>query len=292
MSREFIREDYLRLELEFTPVLPAREIAIAWLSELEFEVFESTDTGLIAHTPLISINKEDLEDVKTRLEVVVESMVWDESVVKTENWNAKWESEYEPVNVEDLAMVRAPFHSAPELGIDVIIKPNMSFGTGHHDTTWMMIKALLQLETKGASVLDMGCGTGVLALAAVKLGASEVLAIDIEEGAVENTRDNALLNGLKDSISFNVACGVAELLESEFKQPQDIILANINRNVLLNDMEQYDSVLRPGGNIVFSGFFIGDVPLLEKSVRERNWDVLEVLERNGWACIICGKTEN
>lgn len=289
MSREFIRKDYLRLELEFTPVLPSREVAIAYLSELDFEVFETTDLGLIAHAPSNKIDRVELEGVKNQLKLIAEKVVWAESIVKTENWNAKWEEGYEPVNVDELALVRAPFHSPPEQGLDVVVKPNMSFGTGHHDTTWMMIRALLDLDVKGSTVLDMGCGTGVLALAASKLGASRVCAIDVEEGAFENTHENAALNSIMADESFVIDCGTAELLTSKYIELNNIILANINRNVLIADMVSYDNVLSPSGSIVFSGFFTGDVDLMSDHIKNQGWEIKSVLERNGWACIICGK---
>ncbi|MAO45610.1 MAG: 50S ribosomal protein L11 methyltransferase [Crocinitomicaceae bacterium] len=291
MSREFIREDYLKLEIKLNPVLPAREVAIAWLSELEFEVFESTDWGLIAHTPLLNVNQEQLDEVKQRLVFLVDEITWDQTTVETENWNAKWEEEYEAVNVEGRALVRAPFHTPPAQGLDVVIKPNMSFGTGHHETTWMMLKALLSMSVDGAKVLDMGCGTGVLAIAAKKLGASSVLAIDIEEGAVENTVENASLNFILPGEEFIVDCGISSLLTNKYTTLNDIILANINRNVLVEDMGAYVQVLSPEGLIAFSGFFTGDVPLMTEHIESHGLEVVKVLEREGWACIVCGKTQ-
>ena len=292
MSREFIREDYLRLDIEFIPLLPAREVAIAYLSELDFEVFESTEKGVIAHMPANKIDSFELQSVKAQLEGIAEDMTWAESTVKNENWNAKWEEEYEAVNVDDLALVRAPFHKPLNSGLDVVIKPTMSFGTGHHDTTWMMIRYLLDLNVSGSRVLDMGCGTGVLAIAAHKLGALSVLAIDIEDGAVQNTIENAALNSIEISNDFNVDCGTSELLTTNHTELNQIILANINRNVLIADMPNYNSVLEPGGTIVFSGFFTGDVPFMKEHIEGVGWAIDNVLDRNGWACIICGKTAN
>ena len=289
MSREFIREDYLKLDIKFTPVLPAREIAIAFLSELDFEVFEPTESGLIAHIPNLNINRDLLNEAKAKLDAIADDMVWAESIVKTENWNSKWEDEYEPVNVEDSVRVRAPFHTKSDALLDVIIKPNMSFGTGHHDTTWMMIKAMLGLDFKESVVLDMGCGTGVLAIVAKLLGAEKVLAIDIEEGAADNTVENAALNGISIDEDFTIDCGTSELLASKYKGLNNIILANINRNVLIDDMFKYNKVLNQGGLIVFSGFFIGDVEIMKKEIQALNWTIVSTLERNGWACIICGK---
>jgi len=287
MSRAFIREDYLKVEITFQPVLPAREVAIGWLSELPFEVFESTEHGVIVYAPNKFINQNELIQIKTNLEAIA-SVKWKESIVKTENWNAAWESDYEPVNIEGRAMVRAPFHAAPPSGLDIVISPHMSFGTGHHDTTWLMIRMLLDLDVKGKKVLDMGCGTGVLALTALKLKASFVLAIDIEEGAYENTRENAALNGFENENRLSVKCGDVTLLRQHHHH--DVILANINRNILLQDLESYDEVLNTGGNIALSGFFTGNVPVLKKAIKTLGWACLEVSESDGWACILCGKT--
>lgn len=287
MSRAFIREDYLKVEITFEPVLPAREVAIGWLSELPFEVFESTEHGVIVYAPNKFINQNELIQIKTNLEAIA-SVKWKESIVKTENWNAAWESDYEPVNIEGRAMVRAPFHAAPPSGLDIVIAPHMSFGTGHHDTTWLMIRMLLDLDVKGKKVLDMGCGTGVLALTALKLKASFVLAIDIEEGAYENTRENAALNGFENENRLSVKCGDVTLLRQHHHH--DVILANINRNILLQDLESYNEALNTGGNIALSGFFTGDVPVLQKAIKTLGWACLEVSESDGWACILCGKT--
>lgn len=285
MSREFIREDYLKLELVIEPVLPGREVAIAWLSELDFEVFEPNDTGLTAFAPSLNIDKQELSEIKGRLEGIVDSLVWSESTVETENWNAKWEESYESVNVENKVVIRAPFHeAAPEGAVDIVIKPDMSFGTGHHDTTWMMSKATMEVGAQGKKVLDMGCGTGVLALLSMKLEASSVLAIDIEEGAVENTRYNAELNNLLND-KITIKCGTSEVIDGEF----NLIQANINRNVLLADMPVYSKHLIPGGHLLLSGFFTGDVEVLQQSIEERGMQIEKVLDRDGWACIICGK---
>jgi ribosomal protein L11 methyltransferase len=292
MSREFIRADYLKLDIKFTPLLPAREVAIAWLSELDFEVFEPTDEGLTAYIPEQFVGKPELLDVKMRLMGLAE-VVWSESIVKTRNWNAEWEANYEPVYVGERAIVRAPFHSLPEKPrkgfLDVVIVPHMSFGTGHHDTTLLMMQTLLDIEVKGMTVLDMGCGTGVLAIAALKLGAASVLAIDIEEGAYINTIENAELNGFSVDDRLVVVCGDASNLSGT--RINDVILANINRNILLQDMSYYDNVLSPGGQIALSGFFVGDVPVLQRVIEGLGWRVEEVKDSEGWACIICVKHE-
>lgn len=285
MSREFIREDYLKLEIKLTPVLPGREVAIAWLSELEFEVFELNDNGLTAFAPALKIEDSELLEIKERIAGLVDEFNWTSSIVQTENWNAKWEESYDPVNVDDKIIIRAPFHAeAPSGTIDIVIKPDMSFGTGHHDTTWLMSKATMQVGADGKQVLDMGCGTGVLALLALKLNAKSATAIDIEEGAVDNTVYNAQLNNLHDN-RISIKCGTSEVIVEDY----DLIQANINRNVLLHDMPAYGKHLRPGGHLLLSGFFTGDVDALKVAIEASGLQIQSVLERNGWACIICGK---
>ena len=288
MSREFVREDYLMIEIVLEPVLPAREVAIGWLSELQFEVFEPTDTGLKVYAPKKCINPEELKVIKTKLEGIA-TVKWNESIIKTENWNAKWESDYETVNVEGRVIVRAPFHSAPKSGLDIVISPQMSFGTGHHDTTWLMLRTLSDIEVEGKRVLDMGCGTGVLAITALKLGAAYVLAIDIEEGAYKNTIENAALNHFEKDERLFVKCGDANVLKQQ--QPYDIILANINRNVLIKDLEIYNTVLMDGGSVALSGFFKGDVPVLKEAIDNVGWEIIDIVESDSWACILCGKTQ-
>ena len=250
-------------------------------------MFESTEHGVIVYAPKKFIKQNELLQIKTNLEAIA-AVKWKESIVKTENWNAAWESDYEPVNIEGRAMVRAPFHAAPPSGLDIVIAPHMSFGTGHHDTTWLMLRMLLNLNVKGKKVLDMGCGTGVLALTALKLKASFVLAIDIEEGAFENTRENAALNGFENENRLCVKCGDVTLLKEHHHH--DVILANINRNILLQDLASYDDVLTTGGNIALSGFFTGDVHVIQEAIKKLGWESLEVSESDGWACILCGKT--
>ena len=280
---------FLKLEVIFTPVQPASDIAIAWLSEVGFDMFENTDEGVIVHAPEGQVDPEQLAEVLARLQSMpgVEHMKHEQERVEAANWNAAWESDYEPIDVDGLACMRAPFHAAPTSGLDLIIQPQMSFGTGHHATTWQMLRHLLDQAVAGQTLLDMGCGTGVLAIAAAKLGAARVVAIDIDEWSFENTRSNAELNGLAELEVIHGDAGALATFEETF----DGICANINRNILVADWAAYDRALRPGGWVLMSGFYPSDVDRLQREADAHGWTKVGEWEREGWACVAWKKAE-
>ena len=218
--------NYFVFRFVINPVQPGTDILTALLGELPFESFVSNEKGLDAFIKEEDFNDDllnDLPELDFTYSFTIEK-------IQQQNWNAQWESNFNPVLVEDKCIIRASFHEAPQSGImDIIIDPKMSFGTGHHDTTWLMSRELFVLDLKNKSVLDMGCGTGVLAIIAKKLGANTVSGIDIDEWSIENSRENAQVNNCTE-ILFEK--GNASLLSNK---KYDIILANINRNVLLNN---------------------------------------------------------
>ena len=277
---------FLKLDLALTPAQPAADVAVAWLSEIGFDVFEPNERGLVAHATWDGVNREDLAGVLERLRNMPEldELVDQIERIEATNWNAAWEADYEPIDVEGLAHMRAPFHAAPESGLDLIIQPQMSFGTGHHATTWQMLRYLLDQPIQGTNILDMGCGTGVLAIAAKRLGADQVVAIDIDEWSVSNTRSNALLNGIEPNGAFSIEHGDAQLLSGR-AEAFDGLLANINRNILLADWAAYDAVLKPEGWALMSGFFPADVPRLSEEAARHGWYLVQQWEREGWACL-------
>ena len=210
--------------------------------------------------------------------------------ILSENWNAAWEADYQAIDVDGLAHMRAPFHPAPISGLDLVIQPQMSFGTGHHATTWQMLRRLLDESVADRTILDMGCGTGVLAIASHLLGAETVVAIDIDPWSYENTRTNYQLNGIDhETSSGQVLLGDATLLDP-WKDRFDLVLANINRNVLLKDMRAYDMVLKPGGRVLMSGFFPSDLEMLKALSIELQWNWLSSTEREGWCCALWEKS--
>ena len=202
------------------------------------------------------------------------------------NWNALWESNFQPIEVENRCCIRAPFHEPrPNVEHEIVIMPKMSFGTGHHATTRLMLEALLDGDFRGKQGLDMGSGTGVLAILAVRLGALAVDAIDVDEWAYENCRENLAANGVPDRVP--PLLGDASLLAGG--AIYDFVLANINRNILLNDMQRYADVLRPGGTLWMSGFLEIDVPVIEAKAVSLGFSLREVRTKEGWALTGCVK---
>ena len=275
------------------PVLPAREVVVAYLNECGFSMFEPHEHGVLVHGEVEEVNEQEadlqLEAVAAFAKVRVEK-----HRVAQENWNAKWESEYPQVVVLDDAgevacTIRAPFHDIPASGVDVIVAPQMSFGTGHHATTHLMTARLLSLPLHGQNVLDMGCGTGVLALVAAKAGAGSILGIDIEHDAVQNSQDNHALNADLATSDMTFVQGDGTACDDMPDGAWHVVCANIHKNVLLADMTRYARTLKEGGHLLLSGFFEGDVPALEASVHAAGMEVLGVDVRDGWACMHCGK---
>jgi len=287
---------FVKWSLTFDPTLPAREIAVAYLDQAGFTMFEPHETGVVAHGVKdevdIVLASSLMEEIKTFANV---GLVCEEVV--EENWNAKWENDYPQVVVFDecgglLCTLRAPFHPKPNEGLDVLVAPQMSFGTGHHATTYLMTRQLLSLGLEGQRVLDMGCGTGVLAIVARLSGADKVWGIDIENSAVDNALANASLNGMStdlESQTIQFLCGDGSTLASLDSLSFDVVLANIHKNVLLADMVEYSRLLIPGGHLLLSGFFQGDIPAMAEGIAQAGLIVLDSKERDGWACIHCGK---
>ncbi len=283
--------EFLKLSLTIKPVLPAREIAVAWLETCGFDMCENEADGVLAYGKESDIDRKACDDIILDLKAIAEVSSTVESIA-SENWNATWESDYPAIDVDGLATMRAPFHPQPLSGLDLVIQPQMSFGTGHHATTWQMLRRLLDEAVGGKSVLDMGCGTGVLAIAGHLLGAREVVAVDVDTWSFDNTRTNYQLNGLDaDSASGAVLLGDANLLAA-WTDRFDLLLANINRNVLLSDMHTYDEVLKQEGRILMSGFFPSDLAQLKEVSSDLGWVFVSSTEREGWCCALWEKSHD
>lgn len=271
--------DTLELKIELTPKDPWSDIFIAELSELGFDSFVNIDNGILAYAPA-DINLEEVKAISLLNGEGDFEFKLTEKIIAYQNWNKKWESDFEPVYIEEYASILAPFHETVEvIGLKVIIQPQMSFGTGHHQTTWLMTKALFELSRMPETVLDMGSGTGVLAIVCENLGAKRILAIDIEEGAVENALGNVALN---DCTNIEVRCGNIEKIEGE---NFGLIIANINKNILMSHMEEYSKSLLPGGTLLLSGFFNSDVEELTQCASHYSLTSVDVLYRDEWAMI-------
>jgi ribosomal protein L11 methyltransferase len=258
------------------PHQPGSDILIAVLGELPFETFLTTEKGFDAYIKEVDFTSDLLSDLPT----FDFNYSYTFEIIQQQNWNEAWESNFNPVVVEDKCVIRASFHQAPENDVmDIIIDPKMSFGTGHHDTTWLMARELFLLDLKNKSVLDMGCGTGVLAIIAKKLGANIVTGIDIDDWSIENSNENAKANNCSDIVFEK---GNASLLvEKKF----DLIFANINRNVLLKDLPTYYNSLNENGIILLSGFFENDLNELNQKATALNFSFDKKETRNNW-CLL------
>ena len=250
--------NYVEVSFLLDPILPAREVLMAELAELGFESFVESEEGLTAYIQQPDWNEGLLEGLMTS-SIPDLKISWEVKTIEATNWNAEWEKSFDPISVDGACLIRAPFHEIQgDYKFVITIEPKMSFGTGHHATTHLIISEMLQMEWEGLDVLDMGSGTAVLAILAEKMGARDIDAIDIDEWAFENAEENAKRN---DCSKIRCLLGGAELLGDK---KYDIILANINRNILLRDMNLYRAVLKDGGKILFSGFYEQDVVELEK----------------------------
>lgn len=273
--------DYIEVTINLTPRMPWSDILIAELADLGFESFVETATGIQAYAPESIGNVAAIlqqTSLATANEVTVEMTT---AVIAHQNWNAQWEADFEPVIVDDRLAILAPFHdeSAFQNQHKIIIQPQMSFGTGHHQTTFLMSQFLMDLEPVPQHILDMGTGTGVLAILAEKRGCSDIVAVDIESWSVENTKENAVRNQCSNitALEGDVDC----LTGMKF----DMILANINKNILKAHLPAYADLLEENGLLYLSGFFFSDVTELTAEAAKSNFTVLEVREKETWAAI-------
>lgn len=273
--------NYLAYHFEVKPPQPGSEILIALISDQGFDSFEQTTNGFTAY-----IREELASDVDFS-DITFEdfTFTWRSEKIGAVNWNAEWEKNFNPVQVERLLNIRAPFHASDSaFAHEIVITPKMSFGTGHHQTTRLMCAALFETPPTGLRVLDMGCGTGILAILARQLGAAEVVGIDIDAWCVENSLENCAMNGCPEIV---VHLGDAALLSGQ--APFDMILANINKNILKKDLPVYASRINKGGRLLLSGFFVTDVAELrdvsaalgfqfERQSHENEWAMLQLLK--------------
>jgi len=251
------------------------DILVAFLGELGYDNFEETDSELIAY---IQEGKFDARKIDNVLSKKIKNMdIWyNYETISDRNWNEVWESNYDAVVIADRCMIRAPFHKADDrMEFDIVIEPQMSFGTAHHETTSMMIEYILEAELIGKSILDMGCGTGVLGILASRKGAKEIEAIDNDEWAYKNSAANIKKNHIENMI---VKKGDANSIKNKY----DIIFANINLNILISDMSIYANALMDGGIIYFSGFYQADLKKLNEEAENNKLRLVNFKEKQNW----------
>jgi ribosomal protein L11 methyltransferase len=269
---------YIAYEFSLSPRDPATEILIAELGDVGFESFVEHDNGVTAYIQKIEWNPNILDNlyVLGSNEFIISFSYFE--VIQT-NWNKEWEKNFNPIQVDNLVSIRAPFHKNPSLKFDIVIEPKMSFGTGHHETTHMMIQHLLALDLENKKVLDMGCGTGILAIFAEKKGAQPIDAIDIDNWCYQNSLENIQRNGCNH---ITVLEGDSSLLK---QKKYDIIIANINRNILISDMKTYTECLNKNGILLLSGFYKEDVIIIENEVTKHGLSFENLLQKNNWVAL-------
>jgi ribosomal protein L11 methyltransferase len=272
--------DNIYIEYNFTvsPKEPATEILIAELGAIGFESFVENENGVTGYIQKTEWKSSILNDVFV-LKSDEFSIHYNQKEIKQTNWNAEWEKNFQPIQVDDLVSIRAPFHENPNLQYDIVIEPKMSFGTGHHETTHMMVQHLLELDIENKKTLDMGCGTGILAIFAEMKGAKPTDAIDIDNWCYENSLENIRRNNCKH---ISVYEGDSLLLTNK---KYDLIIANINRNILMKDIKVYANSLNEKGILLLSGFYHEDIPILDAEVSKYNLTLENVKKRNNWVAL-------
>ncbi len=251
-----------------------KDILIAYLADVGFESFEETDTNLFAFIPESSFTVANVDSIVKQME-----LHYSTSIIPQQNWNAQWESSFEPVVVNAFAAIRASFHlPVKDVQHEIIITPKMSFGTGHHATTFLMMEQMSHIDFNNKSVLDFGTGTGVLAILAEKMGAAKVLAIDNDDWSIENAIENCKQNNCV-KIDINKAEAVA------VDYSYDIILANINLNIISANMQAIKAATKPGGIILLSGFLNTDMQSIKQSLSANKLIYNSSTEKNNWLCI-------
>lgn len=273
--------NYLELNFKISPLQPWNEILMAELIEIGFDSFTEEHDGILAYIQKDLFNEEDLKEVSTlNNNEVTTSYTFQE--MPNINWNEEWEKNFSPINVEDKVSIRAEFHENQNLPHEIIIQPKMSFGTGHHPTTHLMIQQMLEMDFQDKKVLDMGCGTSVLAIYAKMKGAKDVLAIDIDEWSVENSKENAERN----NVELRIELGTAENLG---KEKFDIILANINRNILISDIPTYVKDMNEGSELLLSGLCFFDVDDILEVCTEQGLKLKNKQQREEWCSLLLEK---
>lgn len=259
---------------------------IAELAEIGYESFVETPEGVDAYVQSSQFNENNVREIVQKYAGVAEISYSFVQLAK-ENWNEEWEKNYQPIFIDNQCVVRASFHRIEaKFRYEIIINPKMSFGTGHHETTYLMLSTQLEMNFAGKRVMDVGSGTGILAVMASKMGAAQVDAFDIEEWAVENAIENTQLNGCS-----NISVQQGTINKVQLQRRYDIVLANINRNILLQEIPQYVTYLVEGGLLLISGFYEQDISDLEKIASQHHLQQIRHMTKHNWASVLFRKKQ-
>lgn len=281
---------YMEVAFAITPNTEiAQDILAAQTGEIGFESFVETPEGINGYIPLKLYNEEELKEVIANFPLPDTNITYQTEEQEDKDWNEEWEKNFfQPIVIADKCVIHSTFHKEiPPMEYDILINPQMSFGTGHHETTNLIVSRLLETELEGKSVLDMGCGTSILAILASKRGATPITAIDIDDWCVSNSADNIRLNHIDN---INVRLGDANLLRNE-RPCFDLIIANINRNILISDMDAYALCMTKGSRIYLSGFYVDDIPAIKEALQRNALTYIEHHENNRWAMVVAEERE-
>ena len=258
------------------------DVLSALAGEIGFESFVECENGVQAYIQQSLFDQKALDNMLAEFPLEGVTLTYSISEPEDKDWNEEWEKNFfQPIVIENRCVIHSTFHTdVPKAEYDIVINPQMAFGTGHHETTSSIIGELLDADLKGKSVLDMGCGTSILAILASMRSANPVTAIDIDDWCVNNSRDNIQLNGLNN---INVELGDARLLEG--RAPFDVIIANINRNILLADMPAYAACMKEGSEIYMSGFYVEDIPAIREKGESLGMEFIHFRQKNNWAAV-------
>lgn len=258
------------------------DVLAAVLGDVGFESFVEQENGLTAYIQQSLCNEEEIKAALTDFPLPGTDITYTFVEAEDKDWNEEWEKNFfQPIIIGDRCVIHSTFHrDVPQAEYDIVINPQMAFGTGHHETTSLIIGELLESELNGKSLLDMGCGTSILAILARMRGAAPCTAIDIDEWCVRNSIENIALNNVTD---IAVEEGDASALKG--KGPFDVVIANINRNILLNDMQQYVACMHPGSELYMSGFYVDDIPVIRAEAERNGLTFVHHKEKNRWAAV-------
>ncbi|MDR0682138.1 MAG: 50S ribosomal protein L11 methyltransferase [Dysgonamonadaceae bacterium] len=274
--------DYYELKLTIHPNTEVnRDVVSSLLAEIGFESFLESEQGLDAFVPEKFYSEKKIVEVLEKFPLPDTHIQYQIGYKKDQNWNEEWEKNFfQPIIIDNQVVIHSSFHkNIPKLQYEIVIDPKMAFGTGHHSTTELMVSCLLELDLKGKSFLDMGCGTAVLAILAKKKGASPVIAIDIDKWAYENSLENIRLN---HTLDITVKSGDATLLGEDV---YDVIFANINRNILLKDIPVYASCIHSGSSLFMSGFYRDDLAIIEEECKKHHLRPVSYKEKDNWVAV-------